>query len=121
MNNKHKDGFIKINEFKSVKELSVSEEVYTEFFDNNINNIDYIKRGLIHKLLDTIFENDLYILNKYKNFENNTDIITASINIVDPGTRYVNLEGEKFIVNGETFTNDELIDAVKNTYPDRLI
>ena len=123
MNNKHKDvcGFTKVNEIRNVKELSVSEEVYGEFFDRNINNIDYIKRGLIHKLLDAIFENDCYVLNKYKNFESNTEIVTISINVVDPGKRYVNLENDKFIVNGEIFTNDELIVAVKNTYPDRLI
>jgi len=38
-----------------------------------------------------------------------------------PHDKYLNMLGNEFMVDGQGFSNDELIQAVKNTFPERFI
>lgn len=117
INLKNQSGFIKTNELKNVRELVVSYELSDAYKEPE----EFVKEKLVYKLSKSIIENNLAIFNKYKNFDDFSNIFTATINVVDPGKRYVNIIDEKFMVNGEIFTNDELVQAVKNTFPERLL
>ena len=50
-----------------------------------------------------------------------TSIYKAKICVADIHSNYVNYDGTIFKVNGEEFTNEELIESVRNTFPDRFI
>ena len=68
---------------------------------------------LISNKCITIFENP-----------NNTKgdmLISSEIHLIESANKYVNFFDNKFVVKGEKFTNDELINAVKIAFPERFI
>jgi hypothetical protein len=81
----------------------------------------FIKIELAEKLVHHIIENDLMEYKKDFRIEDYSERYRAKINVCPPGLKFQSVENDTFIVNGEHFTEDELIEAVKNTYPDRLI
>lgn len=89
--------------------------------DMNALPEELIKQELAYKIGKEIIEQDLCTF--YKNFNQETfeETIFAEINVCKPTDRYVNLEGDAFVVNGVKFTNEELIEAVKNQFPEKLI
>lgn len=116
------NGFTSINYLKNVKELSVSGEISQyDLTNDSIESINQVKNSLVHKLAESLISNELVEFEQCKNIENYSDVITASINIVEPGKKFVNLTDNKFIVQNEEFSNDELVQAVKIAYPERFI
>lgn len=116
------NGFTSINCLKNVKELSVSGEISQyDLTNDSIESINQVKNSLVHKLAESLISNELVEFEQCKNIENFSDVITASINIVEPGKKFVNLTDNKFIVQNEEFSNDELVQAVKIAYPERFI
>jgi len=114
------NGFGKVNCIKSVNELQVSASTSYYGYDE-ADRIREVKRDLVEKLANSIIRNNL--ANFTEEFEPHRvgSKITAQIHVVDPGERYVNVIEDKFTVNGEVFSNEDLIIAVKETFPERFV
>lgn len=82
---------------------------------------ELIIRELAYKLAESILENDLVRFNKNFHTENFKETYSATVVVVDPGIKYMNLEKDVFKVDGEVFDNEELIKAVKEYYAERFI
>lgn len=108
-----RDGFQITNDIAGVTTLTSCVRI------NDIENIynfeDHITSRAIYDLANEIINKKLYSITKFNND------YTFKINIVNSDIKYVNKQTEKFIVAGEVFTNDELVKAVKNTFPERII
>lgn len=106
---------------KSVKKYEVHYEY--DRYKQVMTNIpeELIKRDLAYKLGIAIIENNLAEFEKIFHPENFKETISASINIADPGIKFANLEQKYFKVQDEKFSNDELVEAVKHYYAERLI
>lgn len=113
-----RNGFFKASEVKNVANVCVKAEVR-----NGLSIIpeEEILRELILKLSHELFKNKMVTLNSMKSFERDSTMYSASINVAPPGTRYINIEDESFVVNGEKFSEEELVQAVKIAYPERLL
>lgn len=115
------DGFITEKKVKNVQNLHV--EFKKHRFDMQEDDVpeELIQRELSYQLAQEIIKGGYASL--YRNFNQETfeDAIIAEINVCPPGIKMQNVEDEFFKVNGELFTEAELIEAVKNTYPERLL
>lgn len=115
-----KNGFNNVDVVKNVKVLTISRACDSFHIDDKKNEL-FIKRNIAQDLSKSLIENDLIIFNIYEEWFNNQKIIQGTINVVDPGIRYVNKKDEKFVVDDQVFDNDELIEAVRKTFPERFI
>lgn len=106
------DGFTIQNVTEQVKKISI-----------NINESDD-KTNTVFKLVRAIIDLDLvHYTSSLEQDENNlfAEQSCAELFVVEPGLKYVNLDRALFKVHGEIITNDDLIRAVKNTFPERFI
>lgn len=117
----HDNGWMKQHKAKLFKFLEVHYE--HDRFNQKMYDVpeEIIKRELAYKLGDEIFKRDLVHFEKNFHPENFKQTISAGINVAQPGIQYANLEEFVFKVNDEEFTNDELVEAVKSYYAERLI
>ena len=116
------DGFQKQNMQKCVKEISIRKVIdVNEYDDIGLINQISIQHSIIEELAQNIIENNLAQIYESTSFNTNEKVLTAHINIVEPGVKYSNLIEDVFKVSGEVFTNEELVKAVKNLYPERLV
>lgn len=117
------DGFTKVTNIKSPITLRTSCTWSRYVFDGGNNLLD--EPRIIQKLTEQLAEKIVKerLVSYYKHFDPKEyqDRIEAEITISPPGQRLVHVEDECFKVNGELFTEEEIIAAIKNTYPDRLI
>lgn len=107
--------------------MTGTTKITTEFvhtrYDEDMDDLpeELIQQELAYKIGKECIEQDL--CNYYRNFDQETfeETIFAEINVCKPTERYLNLEGDVFIVNKERFTNEELVKAVLAQYPERFI
>lgn len=113
-----RNGFFKASEVKTVADFWVKKEVR-----NGLPKIheEIIREQLILKLSHELFKSKIVTLHSMKTFERDRTVYIASINVAPPGTSYMNIEGETFVANGEKFSEEEFIQAVKIAYPERLL
>jgi len=105
-----------------IKQVHVEHSVPLHISEDELVHIESgIKYKLAQDLANAIFEDDLLNIVQDHRIETYTKNFRAMIHVVEPNTQYANLMQNVFEVNGETFTNDELIEAVKNYYAERLI
>lgn len=114
---KNPEGFYDVISQKNVNKLRA--EIKVDFETSSMSE-EYVKSELIRKLVKGLINNSL--VNIYTSKD--TDGITtyaAEINAVHTGTSYVNLEDKQFTVEGENFTNEDLVEAVKKCFPERFV
>lgn len=88
------------------------------------NNQEYeneIKKTLIDSIAYELYKNNYVNFSKNKELKTQETIIRAEINVVPLGAKFGLIENDMFIVNGEKFTEEDLIEAVKIAYPERFI
>ena len=91
--------------------------------DINISNNqeNEIKKTLIDSIAYELYKNNYVNFSKNKELKTQETIIRAEINVVPLGAKFGLIENDMFIVNGEKFTEEDLIEAVKIAYPERFI
>ena len=118
---KWRRGFIRQTSMTGTTKIT-TEFVHTRY-DEDMDDLpeELIQQELAYKIGKECIEQDL--CNYYRNFDQETfeETIFAEINVCKPTERYLNLEGDVFIVNKERFTNEELVKAVLAQYPERFI
>ena len=88
------------------------------------NNQEYeneIKKTLIDSIAYELYKNNYVNFSKNNKLKTQETIIKAEINVVPLGKKFGLIENDMFIVNGEKFTEEDLIEAVKIAYPERFI
>lgn len=118
----NRDGWQIVNESRGVKEIKVQTEMEFDMYTyGSVDLYETIKREIIYNLAKVIISENLFSYKRFSDDLDRKDIIQASIHVAAPGIKYINKQNERFIVNGEEFSNDDLVKAVKYTFPERLI
>lgn len=117
------DGFVKQ---ANIKSTSVIRSFYTasRYLQESTNvtlDESTIKTKLTYDLSSKLIQNGLVSYYKHYDPKSQADIVEAEVTVCPVGTKFANTIDECFMVNGETFTEEEIIKAIKNTYPDRII
>ena len=118
----NRDGWQVITESRGVKEIKVQTEMEFDMYrDSSLDWHKYTMHNITHNLAKAIISEKLFSYKRFSDDLNRKDIIQATIHVAEPGIKYINKQNGKFIVNGEEFSNDDLVKAVKYTFPERLI
>ena len=113
------DGFNNVPEIRTVQTFSVkSQELHQE-------HAEIYKKSILEELAASlgrkILSANLTEVNYEKNEVRGTQTFILSISAVQPGIKYVNVLDNVLSVNGEKFSEGDLIRAVKIAYPERFI
>jgi hypothetical protein len=117
------DGVIKQANIKSVSTIRSYYTASRYLQDSTNVKLDEkaIKEKLTFELAIKLIQDGLVSYHKYFDNQRQHDTIEAEVIVCPPGTKFANVVDECFKVNGELFSEEEIIHAIKNTYPDRLI
>lgn len=116
-----RDGVIKYSSPKSIVTIHV-EHAQPKFVDDHVKRPDnMIRQELAIQLGCELVKSGHATF--YKHFDQNSlcDIVVAEVSVAPVGTKMCLIEDEFFSVNGELFSQKEIIDAIKKTYPERII
>lgn len=72
-------------------------------------------------LVNDIYESKLHTTESHYNLETIDTEYRICLNVLRPKIQFANVNDDVFKVNGVSFTNDELVEAVKDHYAERLI
>jgi len=112
--------------FKTVSSANVIKIkpniVIDQYFNPCRDDQDY-EQELINAIAQEIFVKKLAIITQREEMfgGNNKKIISAELNISEPGNRFVSVENDSFIVDGQKFSEEDIIFAIRNSYPERFI
>lgn len=118
--NFHKDGWKAIVENFEVTQLKAEIEIDKFSLSGGLPEID-IKRSLVDKLASGIIQRDLMTFSATDSSMTHMRLFRGSIGITDPLRHYVYRVNDAFVVEKNTFSEKELIEAVKYAFPERFI
>lgn len=113
-----KAGFTKISNLKEVKE--VRSFFSASRYEDNLT-FDALRYRLASNLATELITKNLVSFQTHFDRDRFVDTVCAEVTICPPGTQMLSKQDEYFKVDDELFTEEEIITAIKNTYPDRLI
>ena len=113
-----KAGFTKISNLKEVKE--VRSFFSASRYEDRLT-FDELRYRLASNLATELITKKLVSFETHFDRNRFVDTICAEVTICPPGTQMNSKQDEYFKVDDELFTEEEIIKAIKNTYPDRLI
>lgn len=102
---------------KQVKKVSVSAVNHAHIHARSID----VELEIAQRIAAALHQNGDILFDRSESFFDDSSVITGTVFIVEPTNSYINLKDNKFIVNNEVFTNEELVEAVKSYYAERLI
>lgn len=83
---------------------------------------ELIEREIAYSLAKQIIENGLVSVYEHYSHEDFSKVFAVDMNVSPTGRQFTSMvTNQMFKVNGEEFSEDELIFAVKKTYPEKLI
>ncbi len=115
--NRYFDGWQRRDTTKSVSNLRTSEVVNQ--FENQTREDITLK--LMNSLMKELVQGGYVTFTEHMDPMTGKKVVEASMNVVGVPERYVNLQETSFEVDGQKFNNDELVEAVRQTYPEKLI
>lgn len=104
------------NEYPTIK-VNVREEV-DAFLDIPDDEIVY---RMVNELAYEMVKAKCFNLHKYIDHANLKSVYQMQVTTCTPKFNYVSIEEKMFKVNGVAFTQEEMIAAIKEQYPERLI
>lgn len=116
------EGFNNRSITKQVTEFNVSESFPSDvvaFSDPKMWN--NIAKELAYKLSQEMLRSGYITVHETKDHLRDETVFRAEANAVLTSPRFVNLVENSFIVDEQSFTNEELVEAVKYTYPEKFI
>ncbi len=96
--------------------LEVSPQV-----ESSMNSIEAIKEKLCTDLVKEIYRNDCVQIEKQHNINNYNYTYKAKITVASAGTTGCIIEQQKYQVLGLDFTDDQIQEAIKNTFPEYFL
>lgn len=122
-NTLNKNGLNKSRVEKSVKTISMNHEVTDDLLRNG--DSDEVKAALKNEialeLVNKLMEQNLITIDQIRIFETDVSRFISSINVVEPGIRFSIVENDVFTVDEEKFSEEDIIAAIRATYPERFI
>lgn len=118
---REEDGWNRETRMESVEIIHVTREVSEDVMEGSVDHKHMIKRELARELADELLKENKIEFREQKDLYKFSTLFNASIRVVNNSVNYVNLEGTVFKVNGKEFREDEIIEAIKETFPERLI
>lgn len=116
------DGWTSQEEIVSTKTFKLSKKIENFYFESSEDVvIKEIENNLITDLSEMIIKSKDLIVSEEESYLDSTKVISAKITIVPSGLKYINRTNNVFKINDIVFTNEELIEAVKSHFPERLI
>lgn len=120
-------GFYKTNKQGTFRKIECTAELsYLE--RSNAVSTEELQIALIHRLSQGVFDelvrdpSYFHCIDRENNQNTMSERYRSAIFIAQsPHDKYLNMLGNEFMVDGQSFSNDELIQAVKNTFPERFI
>lgn len=112
-------GFIKSKNIKSVKKISTSEPF--DRIDIEEKGMQGVVKKLLEKLINKIIEENLLYIEVTEDFEPQQKRFHGELTLCPPGTKFSHVHDDQFVVKGESFTEQDLIKAVKAQFPERFI
>lgn len=122
------NGFFKVDEVKSVIRVSVPHTEVDERGDSLKDELlkeEKAKYKAAQKLLKRLVEENFIQFEAVKqppvdSFEDNITYY-ANIHATMPGHTFMQVQNESLKVDGELFNEDEIIEAIRKTYPERFV
>lgn len=119
------EGFVKIKTNVNAENLSYNKSISLFDYDSISNQaqqdvINCFLRDAAMAFAKSIIDN-FAVIDAIKHHERNELILRASVNVVKGSNTFLSLGEEAFVVNGARFSEEELIEAVKQTYPERVL
>lgn len=93
--------------------------VISDFLDR-VWDSDAVEHDLCSKIVQELLTNKMIRINQEKNI-NNDITFTAELTVVQPSIKMMNVSNEVFYINSEQFNEEDIITALKNTFPERFI
>ena len=118
---REEDGWNRETRMESVEVIHVNREFSEDLMEGSVDHKHMIKRELARGLADELLKENKIEFREQKDLYKFSTLFNASIRVVNNSVNYVNLEGTVFKVNGKEFREDEIIEAIKETFPERLI
>ena len=118
---REEDGLNRETRMESVEVIHVNREFSEDLMEGSVDHKHMIKRELARGLADELLKENKIEFREQKDLYKFSTLFNASIRVVNNSVNYVNLEGTVFKVNGKEFREDEIIEAIKETFPERLI
>ena len=115
------DGLTTITKMVDATTISVSYQLDNRIQQLSKTHPEVIEHKLAQKLAAAILSSGIPTMHRHVDHLTFNEIIGTSITICKPSVKFKHVEGDSFVVNGEHFNEDEIIFALKQTYPDRLI
>ena len=115
------DGYTKIDSVKPVVDVRVSWSKSPYVISTGEIPINVIQKELGLQLGEKMVKEKLVDYHRRFDHASMLEVFTAEVTICPPGTKMKYVQDECFMVYGEPFTEEEIINALKQTYPDRLI
>jgi hypothetical protein len=115
------DGFTKSVNAKSVVEIHAQKRYSKHIIDTDTIDEKVIQADMAYQLAAEIVKSGHVSFYRYFDQLAYEETIVAEVTVCPRGARFRQVEDEYFKVNDELFTEEEVIRAIKQTYPDRLI
>jgi hypothetical protein len=115
------DGFTKSVNAKSTIEIHAQRKFSKHLFDTDTIDEKLIQADLAIELATEIIKSGQVSFYRHFNAAEYQETVVAEVTVCPRGARFRQVEDEYFKVNDELFTEEEVIQAIKQTYPDRLI
>jgi hypothetical protein len=111
------------SEFVHVENKIIQYEIHQSFYDcNEENSEEFLIDSIKQNLYDQLIASNSVIISKHEQFENMTATYRGEINVLSNGDQYTGLiETNIFKVENEKFSEKDLIQAVRKTFPERFI
>jgi hypothetical protein len=124
---KSPSGFYKTNRNGNVRKIECAAELsYLE--RSNARSTEELQIKIVHRfaqgVCDELIRDPSYFhcIDRDTNQNEMSFVYRSAIFIAEsPHDKYLNMLGNEFMVDGQSFSNDELIQSVKNTFPERFI
>lgn len=118
---KQANGLFDIMETKGVKTYVQERESYSSVENNSGNIPGLVQDSLLIPLARKLYKDGMINIDYQFDHASFTQYYKATVHVAQPGMKIVNVNGNRFFVDGEDFDNDDLIKAVRATFPERFI
>lgn len=118
---RNRNGWNTIETSPSITSFTTQEIIYDHYVENEQEYLARIKENLVYKLTSQLMESGLVDFVQHKDALTGSTVVRAEVDVVPVGQRFANRTENSFVVDEQTFTNDELVEAVKKAYPEKFI
>lgn len=119
-----KDGFDRVFTNHNVNVIQTEYRTEDTLYDNTLSELgkdEKMKQHLVNNLIKELYNSNSIEFVKMKVTQKFEDINIAKIHVVDKKFKNVMMQESSYYLDDIEFKEDEIKEAIKNTYPERFI